>query len=86
VRFVVVKVEYEEVPLRQFQFSSVCIISPVLHTQYHPQVALSQRDKRMKPGNFPNSCILLEIGEHWIEKNFHFSLQRVKETAGEFLN
>jgi len=25
-----------------------------------------------KPGNLPKSNALLEIGEHWIEKYFHF--------------
>jgi hypothetical protein len=31
--------------------------------------ALNQKDKGSKPGNLPKNNALLEIGEHWIEKN-----------------
>lgn len=31
-----------------------------------------QKDKRATTGIFPLSNALWEIGEHWIEKNFHF--------------
>ena len=31
-----------------------------------------QKGKRAKPGNLPKSNTLLEIGEHCIEKHFHF--------------
>jgi hypothetical protein len=69
----------DSVFLTLYHFTSA--VHPISSTSYS-----YQRDKWMKPGNFPNSCILLEIWEHWIEKNFHFSLQRFKEIAGEFLN
>jgi hypothetical protein len=37
-------------------------------------------------GTFQTAAFFLEIGEHWKEKNFHFSLQRSKQIVGEFLN
>jgi hypothetical protein len=45
-----------------------------------------QMDNWMEPGSFPNSSVLSEIGEHWIEKNFHIILQKIKEIADEYLN
>jgi hypothetical protein len=31
-----------------------------------------QKDKRAKPGNFPNSRSLSDIGEHWTENHLSF--------------
>jgi hypothetical protein len=33
-----------------------------------------QKDKMTKPGNLRKRSALLETGEHWIEKYFHFSV------------
>jgi len=33
-----------------------------------------QKDKGRKSGSLPKSNALLEIGEHWIEKYFHFAV------------
>jgi hypothetical protein len=38
--------------------------------------ALNQKDKRSKPGNFPKSNAILEIGEHSIGKKILLLLQR----------
>jgi hypothetical protein len=32
-----------------------------------------QKDKQKKPGNFPESSALSEIGYHWVEKDFNVS-------------
>jgi hypothetical protein len=32
-----------------------------------------QKDKQPKPGNLPKSSVLLEIGDHWVEKDCNFS-------------
>jgi hypothetical protein len=34
----------------------------------------NQTDKGQKPGSLPKTNALLEIGEHWIEKCFHFAI------------
>jgi hypothetical protein len=67
----------------------------VFLSPYHPASALHsvsstncsyQMVNLMNTGSFPNGSVLSEIGEHWIEKNFHISLQKIKEIAGEYLN
>ena len=49
--------------------SRVTIIPPVLDTS---EYSSRQKDKRAKPGNFPESNALPEIEEHYIEKHLYF--------------
>jgi len=56
-------------------------IPPTLHTHFHVLCAY-QKDKLAKPQNVLNSKVLLECGEHWIEKYCYLlRLQRVKRGA-----
>jgi predicted DNA-binding protein with PD1-like motif len=41
------------------------------HTHLHLHVALKQKDKRTKPGNLLNSCVISEMEERCVEKCFN---------------
>ena len=43
----------------------------MVRTHIHTHVALAQR---AKPGNLPKCSYISEIGEHWLEKYFHFAI------------
>jgi hypothetical protein len=80
VRFLVERVALIYAFLCLLRFSLVSMIPPMLHTRLNLHIALERR--RMGEVWEPSkSKALSEIGEHWIEKYFHFFvyvLHRVK--------
>ena len=66
VRFVFGKVALWQVSVRVVVYP-VGMISLVLYTYLYLHDTLS-RTNRQNPGNLPNKNVLLEIGEHWMEK------------------
>jgi hypothetical protein len=56
---------------------SISVFFCLYHSTNAPYSSSSTRstylkDKWAKPGNTPESNAFAKIGEHWIEKNFHF--------------
>ena len=56
---------------------SVSIIPPLLHTR-PTSTCCSEKNKRTKRGNLPKSSALSAIGEHCIEKHFHFFIEKTE--------
>jgi hypothetical protein len=74
VRFVVDKAAIGQGFLRVLWFSPVTLTPPMLHA--HLYLCFSyQKDERAKPGNLQKRKVLLEIGEHRIEKSFYLVLK-----------
>ena len=64
--------EYRE---RYVCFSPVSIIPPFFQHSSSSTCYACQKDKRVKPDNFPKNNALSEMGKHGIEKYFHQSLE-----------
>jgi hypothetical protein len=75
---VVGKVAMGQVFLRELPFFIVNIIPPVLFISSSSTYCYYQKNKRVKPENFPKRDNLLKIRKHCIEKYIYVAFKRLQ--------
>jgi hypothetical protein len=61
-----------QVSLPVLLFSLAIIFLPMLHINLYLHIAFARRTNEQSPGKFLKGNVLSEIGEHRVEKHFHF--------------
>ena len=61
-----------QVSLQVLLFSVAIIFLSMLHIHLYLHIAIARRTNEESPGKFLKGNVLPEIGEHRVEKRFHF--------------